>query len=245
MINLLLGLGIIILGGLGFCVFFVYQEISRENLYRHQFGSIWPEEYEKVFGLLTEARGKIILCVIGMIAITSITIWLGRLLTTKHSNQTQRRRHHHHQPHESSVARNVRYRRNMILSFYFGFPGILLSILLVIFRWGIFNDHENEATLGLFLFVGSYIALVSGCWWWLKAKGWTEAIVFMPLALMFVPFVRVLFIISGFLPITMVMAPLTLIVVVFALPDRSGVGRHRANGKSFRRTQIKEKPAKM
>ena len=79
-----------------------------------------------------------------------------------------------HKPGESRIERRVRYKRNALLGVYFGVPGILFSILLAIFRMGIFADHSDEVILAIFIFMGSYCAVVSGCYWWVKAKHWSR-----------------------------------------------------------------------
>jgi hypothetical protein len=123
------------------------------------------------------------------------------------------------------------YRRNAILGIYFGLAGIALGVLLVIFRMGLFVDHSDEVVLGMFTFLGGYSAVLVGCWWWLRAKALNEALVFiglMPLAILFIPFVRLIFVASpALLPMGMVMMPLILIVVVFVLPDQSGASRKK------------------
>jgi hypothetical protein len=133
-----------------------------------------------------------------------------------------------------------------LLGIYFGLPGLFLGALFAIFRWGIFRDHANEVVLGMFVFLGGYAGIIVGCAYWLKAKEWNEALVMiglLPLAIqcgvLFIPFVRlVLFADPLLLFVGMFMMALILIVVVFALPDKSGVGRsmsHRQWGRSSRR----------
>jgi hypothetical protein len=141
-----------------------------------------------------------------------------------------RRKPHRHR-FGSHLERIMYYRRNAILGIYFGLAGIALGVLLVIFRMGLFVDHSNEVVLGMFTFLGGYSAVLAGCWWWLRAKALNEALVFiglMPLAILFIPFVRLIFVASpALLPMGMVMMPLILIVVVFVLPDQSGVSRKK------------------
>jgi len=134
------------------------------------------------------------------------------------------------------------YRRNALLGIYFGLPGIFLGALFVIFRWGIFSDHANEVVLGMFVFLAGYAGIIAGCGYWLKAKEWNEAVVIiglLPLGILFIPFVRLLLFADPLLlPVGMFMMALILIVVVFALPDKSGVGRsmrHRHRSRSSRR----------
>jgi hypothetical protein len=86
--------------------------------------------------------------------------------------------------------------------------------------------------LGVFIFLGGYGSVIIGCSYWLKAKQWPEAIVFiglLPLAIPFIPFVRLILLAAPrIIPVAMVMMPLILIVVVCLLPDKSGVSKRRA-----------------
>lgn len=204
-------------------------EVKTEISYQHRFGTEWQAAYETDHGSLAEARTKDIILTLGAAGIVATIVWLYRLLTRK--THSKRRHHDADAENESPYARIARYRRNAILGVYFGLAGIALGVLLVLFRLGMFHDRANETALGIFIFVCGYIALVSGCGWWLKAKGWTEAIVFiafMPLVILFIPFVRlIVFAAIGLLAAAMVMAPLILVVVVFALPDKSGMSRRR------------------
>jgi hypothetical protein len=149
---------------------------------------------------------------------------------------------------KSHLERIVIYRRNALLGIYFGLPGIFLGALFVIFRWGIFSDHANEVVLGMFVFLAGYAGIIVGCAYWLKAKEWNEALVIIGLlplgifssGILVFRFVRLLvFAEPLLLPVGMFMMALILIVVVFALPDKSGVGRpmrHRHRSRSSRRS---------
>jgi hypothetical protein len=113
---------------------------------------------------------------------------------------------------------------------YFGLLAIFAGGALVMFDWGIFLDHSNESTLGIFVLVVGYACVMSGCRWWAKAKDWNEAIVFigvMPIVGLFIPIVRGLLL--PLFPFVMVMMLVILIVVLWTLPDKSGVSvrRHR------------------
>jgi hypothetical protein len=138
---------------------------------------------------------------------------------------------HRHRP-RSNLERIIGYRRNAILGIVFGVAGIALGVCLVIFYFGIFSDHTNEVVLGIFVFLCGYCAVLAGCWWWLKAKACNEALVFiglMPLAIVFIPFVRLILLAApGMLPVGMVMMPLILVVVVLVLPDKSGASSPKA-----------------
>jgi hypothetical protein len=134
--------------------------------------------------------------------------------------------------HGSNTDRIVLCRRNAVVGIVFGLVGIAAGVLLVMFRFGIFADHANEVTLGIFVFLFGYGGVITGCWWWLKAKDWVDAIVFiglLPLGIMCIPFVRLIFVaVPALLPVSMVMMPIILVVVVSVLPDKSGwTGRKR------------------
>ncbi len=133
---------------------------------------------------------------------------------------------------ESSIARIVRYRRNALVANTLGVAGILLALFLIFVPTGLFVRHSNDYLLALLAFVPSYSAVICGCWWWVKAKNWHEAVVFIgliPLAVLAIPYVRLIYIaVPLLLPTTMVLMPIILIAVVAVLPDKSGMPqRHR------------------
>ncbi len=139
-------------------------------------------------------------------------------------------RNHHHR-HISQLERVIRCRRNAVVGIAFGLAGSSFGVCLVLFPSLIFADHANEVVLGILVFLCGYAATLTGCGYWAKAKGWSEAIVLiglMPLAVFFIPFVRLLVLAApGLLSASMVMMPLVLVVVVMVLPDKSGVSRRR------------------
>jgi len=126
----------------------------------------------------------------------------------------------------STLERIVSYRRNALVGNFFGLIGIAAGLALVLFRLGIFRRHSNEVVLGILIFFAEYAGVITGCWWWLKAKNWIDAIVFiglMPFGVFFIPYVRLIYLrIPMLLPIGMVFMPFVLLVVVFVLPDKSG-----------------------
>ncbi len=132
----------------------------------------------------------------------------------------------------SSLERNISYRRKGIVRIYFGVAGIVCAVALVILPLGIFAEHANQESLGIGVFLCGYLGVIAGCSCWLKAKCLSEGIVFigfMPLAVIFVPFVRLIFFAAPLLlPVLMVMAPIILIVVVWVLPDKSGASSKRS-----------------
>jgi hypothetical protein len=227
---LVITLVLVAVGGLWACIHLVSNELATEASFRRQYGDDWKIEYERNFGSLTQAHFKNALGYVGVAGILGTSVWLIMVLKRGVGAKSGSRRRL--RPDESRIERRVRYKRNALLGVYFGVPGILLSVLLTMFRWGIFADHSNEVVLAIFVFLGAYCAVISGCYWWAKAKGWNEAVVsigFGPLFIFFIPFVRLLvFKVPGLLVAGMVMAPLILVVVMAALPDKSGHSRRRA-----------------
>jgi len=143
-----------------------------------------------------------------------------------HSNQPHRRR-----SSESSISRVVRYRRNALIGNAFGLFGILVGVSLVLIPIGYAEDPDTEIVVGMFAFLLGYSGVISGCWWWAKAKGWPDGIVFiglLPLAILCIPWVRLIFVAAPLLlPTSMVMMPIILLVIMFVLPDKSGAIKRR------------------
>jgi hypothetical protein len=131
--------------------------------------------------------------------------------------------------HESSIARIVRYRRNALVANSLGIAGIVLTLFIILVPTGLFADHRDDYLLALAIFVPAYVSVIYGCWWWVKAKGWHEAVVFIgliPLAVLGIRYVRLIYIaVPLLLPATMAFMPIILIGVVAALPDKSGMPR--------------------
>jgi len=123
----------------------------------------------------------------------------------------------------------IRARRNALVGNFFGMAGILFSIALAVFRWGIFERHSEEVALAIFVFIVSYCSVLAGCWWWLQAKFCPEPLMLVgvaPLIIACIPFVRLIYLASPMiLPAAMVMAPAILLTVVAVLRDKSCVGR--------------------
>jgi hypothetical protein len=141
---------------------------------------------------------------------------------------------------ESSIERVVRCRRNAILGNSFGAFGILVAMSLVLFPLGISEDDSNEIAIALMIFLAGYAGVIVGCFWWARAKGWPDGIVFialMPLVPFLVPYVRIILIQivaanPDFILIPMIMAPIVLLVIMFVLPDKSGIPKRKNRGLS-------------
>jgi len=106
----------------------------------------------------------------------------------------------------------------------------LLALVFVFIPLGLFQSWDNAKVAGIFVFLPSYAAIINGCWWWVKAKNWPDAVVFiglMPLVPLVIPYVRILYLTTGILPLMMVLMPILLIGVVAVLPDKSGMPKRK------------------
>jgi len=143
-----------------------------------------------------------------------------------HSNHARKRR-----APESSTSRVIRYRRNALIGNAFGLFGILIGVSLVLIPIGYTEDPDTETVIGIFVFLLGYSGVITGCWWWAKAKAWPDGIVFiglLPLAILCIPWVRLIFVAApGLLPTSMVMMPIILLVIMLVLPDKSGFTKRR------------------
>jgi hypothetical protein len=131
---------------------------------------------------------------------------------------------------ESNIARIVRYRRNALVANGLGVAGVLVALIFMFIPIGLFQSWDNAKVAGIFVFIPSYAAIIYGCWWWVRAKNWHDAVVFIglcPLAPLAIPYVRILYLMTGVLPLMMVVMPMLLIGVVAALPDKSGMPKRK------------------
>jgi hypothetical protein len=229
-IRVVLFLVLITAAGLWACVHVIRGEFAREKSYQQQYGDRWVDEYTNAFSSLNHAHTRIGIAIVGIAAILSACIWLIKVM--RDSVRSSQKLVQQSQHRELTPERRVRYKRNALLGVYFGVPTILFSVVLAIFRMGIFEEHSEETSLAIFIYLAGYAAVIWGCYWWLRAKNWSEAVLiiaFMPLIVFFIPFVRLLVLkVLGLLVAAMVMSPLILVVVVAALPDKSGHNRSRA-----------------
>ncbi len=245
-LKLIFSVGLVVLGGLGVSAGFIWSELSTEAKFRSMYGTSWRSQYEEIYGPLATAHTKIAMSAVAFVAVSALVVWLYRHLRrdghTGHSSGSRQRRSSHR--YGSPLERAAAYRKKAVVGIYFGLVGIMLGILLVIFRIGMFSRHSDEMVLGIFVFLAGYSGIIAGCSYWLKAKQWNEAIVFiglMPLVIPLIPFVRLVLLAAPLiLPAGMVMMPLILLVVVATLPDRSGASRrrHRAHGSGAAWRQI-------
>jgi uncharacterized membrane protein YidH (DUF202 family) len=223
-IRAFLVLGIILVGTFAFFATTTVVGVANEISYRHRYGADWQIKFEKRYGPLSNYNQRLAATGFGTVAMPLLSIWIYKLLRT--NPHTARGKKHQPQRRISRAERTILARRNALVGNYFGVGGIALGILLVVFRWRIFAEHGNEVILGIFVFCAGYCGVICGCWWWLKAKAWNEAVVFIgvaPLVVACIPFVRLIFLAAPLLlPAGMVMMPAILLVVVSVLPDKSG-----------------------
>ncbi len=66
----------LLVGGLCGVAFWAYRELSRERSYQQQYGPDWKSEFEKTYGLIAHIHTQIGVCALGLLALTSILIWL-------------------------------------------------------------------------------------------------------------------------------------------------------------------------
>jgi hypothetical protein len=229
-IRKLLGPGLLVLVALAACLVAPYLELMRELPYRDLYGGGWKDQYERHFGSLTDARIRVAVIVLGIVSVLAILIVLVMYLRRK--PYESRGRGNSRRPMQgSTIEKIVRWHRNALLGMYLGAGGMMAGILLVVFQWNIFTDHADEVALGIVMFLFGYCGVIAGCRWWLRAKAWAEAgvfIAFLPLAAFLVPYARVIFeSMPAIVMLATAVVPLLLVAVVFALPDRSGTNRRQ------------------
>ena len=131
---------------------------------------------------------------------------------------------------ESLIAKVVRYRRNALVANVLGLAGVVLALMIIFVPMGFFETRDNMRVAGILVFLPSYALIISGCWYWVKAKNWHEAVIFIgmiPLAPLLVPYFRIIYLMAGILPLLMVLMPIILIGIVAVLPDKSGMPKRK------------------
>ena len=132
--------------------------------------------------------------------------------------------------HESLIARVIRYRRNALIFNMVGLLGIALA-LATLFYMPVFARRDDNEVAVIFIFLPSYAAIIYGCWWWLKAKHWPDAVVLIglsPLVILCIRYLRWIFrLVPLLLPAMMIMMPILMIGVIASLPDKSGLPKRK------------------
>jgi hypothetical protein len=211
--------------------------------FHQKYGDGWQAHYEQDVGSLSKAHERLGAAGLGIFALPALSIWAYRVLTAKQYRTRGQRRRDRHERHISNTERTMRARSKAVLWNYLGLLGIVIGALLVLFRWGIFAEHANESVVGIFVFCAGYCSILCGCWWWLQAKNWSEALIIIglwPAPIMCIPFVRIVFVhlLAAASPILllllMALTPATLVVVIAVLPDKSGVSRKQRKPMNWR-----------
>ncbi len=229
-LGLLLLIAYVLLGGI------LYGEVKKEVDYRSKYGEAWEASYERDIGSVAQSRFRVGMCAGCLLLMTSGLVWLYRQVP----DANLLRRSSQRQPTERSPARSDRDRANRYAfgGVATGVCGICLGILIASFPssfgLGASLDRDTPIVIGGCVFFVGYCAVITGCYWWLKAKAWNEVLVVVglfPLLLLCVPFVRLaLLAVPQVLIVGMVMMPLILITVIAVLPDRSGFSKRRRRG---------------
>jgi len=150
-----------------------------------------------------------------------------------------------HRRSGSPIERNVRYRRNAFIFNGLGLVGILAALALMFLPLGLFQTRSSAYVAAIFVFLPAYASVLYGCWWWVRAKDWPDAVIFIglcPLAPLLIPYVRILYMMTGVLPLLMVVMPVLMLGVVMVLPDKSGFAQQRRRDASRGWRQMFSKP---
>jgi len=166
------------------------------------------------------------LLVFGLLCVPGQLVLLLVLLVLPDKHRTQPVLERAHREHRGSeIERRARYRRNALLGNVLGLCGVTLGVYVVALPMGLTRDPGTEKVFGILVFLAGYCGLISGCWFWLKAKQWNEAVVLIglaPVLILFIPYVRLLLIaVPSLLTLGMTIMPILMLVVVMALPDYS------------------------
>ena len=100
---------------------------------------------------------------------------------------------------------------------------MFLGVLVSVFHFGLFSDAA-ETVIGLLMILVSYGLVILGCSWWLRAKGWDQAVLMiglLPMLAVLIPGLRLAVHNPVVLWGGMVFMSTLLAVVIFSLPDRN------------------------
>jgi hypothetical protein len=231
-LSALIWLGLAVIGGFVYCVYWIWSGLILESRYREKYGAVWKAKFEHDHYSLSHVHSQMIVCAVCLLALAAVLVWVYRMVLREnhpdHSASTVKSHPHRYSSH---LERVIHHRRNALLWIAFGLGGVVAGILLVVFPSGIFTDRRNEMALAILVFCCGYGGVIVGCWWWLKAKHWYEDLVFMgllPLGLLFARFVRLFLLTNPQVLISgMILMPFILIVVVMMSPDKSEAAQKR------------------
>jgi len=128
-----------------------------------------------------------LLCFVGQLVALAVFLALPDKYPQRSPKNSSRRSK---KPHMSGIAFVISCRRNALLGISLGIAGIFCGVSFVLWPGGFSTDPANIRVIGIFTFLAGYASVIIGCWWWLKAKGWNDAIIFiglLPLGILFVP----------------------------------------------------------
>ena len=237
---LILGLAASFMVILGVCfgIAGVYGEIKKESACQKQWGEGWEAHYEQQFRLtVQEARFKVGFTVVALVVIGVLLVKMVKHLADADPRRRARQnpgRRVRPNPHarESREQRVRRLRRNAMLWCGLGVGGIIAGASMVVF-YPPTHAESDSWVMSLTLFLVGYSGIISGCGYWLKAKGGNENLTVIglaPLLVLLVPFVRI-FALRAIVqyPMSalavMLFFSVLLLAVVATLPDRSGVSQ--------------------
>lgn len=228
-------LGMLLLIGFAAGIAFVCREISREVACRSAWGQNWEAKYQESYGSLSNARVKAGICLVGVVAVVLLAVNLVHKLNHRRSRLHRRRELDNEKEMPSTHDRITRLRRKGFWSLCLGFAGLVGSLCFVLLLRPILDELSLNLSIAGLLFFGGYIAIIAGSMWLLEARGWNSNIAsigILPMAPIFVPFVRIGFIhlvlTNPLIPVAMaIMFALLLVVVVFTLKDRLRGTRRR------------------
>ena len=81
------GLLIGVVAAIGFAVYRVFSDLSRELDYRQKYGANWQAEFEKYHGSLSDMHTRIAVCTACVLAMVAILAWLCHKLFRKHTKR--------------------------------------------------------------------------------------------------------------------------------------------------------------
>lgn len=203
--------------------------------------SVFVAQYAAFFwggGHLAKAKGYS-----SAILIWGLFCWLAQpilmavllfALPDKRANPADRARKKKRHRDTSPIARVVRYRLHALIFNVLGMAGIFVALAFLFLPIGLFESHQSDQVVAIFVYSASYVAILYGCRCWVKAKSWSDAVVFiglMPFLPLVFPYVRVLvfeiYLRTDAFFLLMLIMPLLLIGVVTTLPDKSGIPKRK------------------
>jgi hypothetical protein len=117
------------------------------------------------------------------------------------------------------------YRKNSFVAVPLGIIGVALGVAVILVKTHMFPDRDTQTMVGMVIYAFGYAGVFAGCWYWLRAKNWSDVIMLvgmLPFSLLFIPTVHAQVLGSiGILVTGLIMLPVILIAVVFVLPDNS------------------------